>query len=130
MPPVFNERRQSARYLANLDIDIILEDGAILPVQTLNLSQHGLQFRCDGFIANEIEPRGVQNHPLDHLQIKVVATLPVSEKQKLYAICRIISARRLSQEEYLLGLEFVDFEKNSGKVLQRYIEKLSLDKSG
>jgi c-di-GMP-binding flagellar brake protein YcgR len=33
----------------------------------------------------------------------------------------VIIARRLSQEEYLLGLEFVDFEKSSEKALKRYI---------
>jgi len=80
-------------------------------------------------IANEIEPRGIHNHPLDHLTLKVVSTLPVEDEQKLYAICQIVSARRMSQDEYLIGLEFSGFEKNSEKVLQRYIKKLALDET-
>jgi len=65
-----NERRQVKRYSIELDIDLILEDGTILSVKTLNLCQHGLQFKCDGQTVNEIEPRGIQSHPLDHLKTK------------------------------------------------------------
>jgi hypothetical protein len=35
----------------------------------------------------------------------------------------VIAARRLSQHEYLLGLEFLDFENNSGNILKRYIKE-------
>ncbi|MFC1588754.1 PilZ domain-containing protein [Pseudomonadota bacterium] len=125
-----NERRQTARFPVELDIDIVLEDGSILPVKTLNISHNGMQFRCDGYTANEIEPRGIHNHSLDHLKMKAIAQLPVDGKKKLYASCHIISARRLSQEEYLLGLEFYDFEKNSDKALQDYIDILSSGISG
>ena len=130
MMPMHNERRKVARYMTQLDIDIILENGTILPVQTYDISLNGLQFKCDGLIANEIEPRGIQNHSLDQLIIKVVAKFPTNEKQKFYASCKIITARRLSQEEYLLGLEFFEFEKNSDKVLSEYIKKLALDALG
>ncbi len=119
------ERRQVKRYSIELDVDLILENGTILPVKTLNLCQHGLQFRCDGLTVNEIEPRGIQSHPLDHLKMKVVARLPVDDKnKKFYASCKVITARRLSQEEYLLSLEFFDYEKNSEKIMRDYINKL------
>ena len=128
--PMLNERRKAPRYMSTLDIDIVMEDGTILPVQTHDISLHGLQFKCDGLIADEIEPRGIQNHSLDQLKLKVVAKFPTNETQKFYASCRVITARRLSQEEYLLGLEFFDFEKNSEKVLQSYINKLALKELG
>lgn len=128
--PMLNDRRKEPRYMSTLDIDIVLEDGTILPVQTQDISLHGLQFKCDGSIADEIDPRGIQNHSLDQLKFKVVAKFPTREKQKFYASCRVITARRLSQEEYLLGLEFFDFEKNSEKVLQSYINKLALKELG
>lgn len=129
MLSMLNERRQVPRYSVKLDIDIILDDGRILPTETLNICEHGIRFLCDSDIANEIEPRGIHNHPLDHLTLKVVSTLPVEDEKKLYAICQVVSARRMSQDEYLIGLEFSDFEKNSEKVLQRYIEKLALDET-
>lgn len=125
-----NERRKAARYMTQLDIDIVLEDGTILPVQTYDISLNGLQFTCDGATANEIDPRGIQNHSRDQIVVKVIAKLPTSDKQKFYASCRIITARRLSQEKYLVGLEFVEFEKNSDKVLNGYIQKLAIDALG
>ena len=127
---MLNDRRKVARYMTQLDIDIILEDGTILPVQTHDISLDGLQFKCDSVIANEIEPRGLQSHSLDHLKIKVIARLPTSETEKFYASCKVIIARRLSQDEYLINLEFTAFEKNGSKVLQDYIKKLALNESG
>ena len=125
-----NERRKVARYVTKLDIDIVLEDGTILPVQTHDISLNGIQFICDSQIANEIEPRGLQSHSLDRITVKIITRLPTSETEKFYASCKVIAARRLSQDEYLLGLEFTDFEKNGGHVLRNYIEKLALDELG
>lgn len=130
MIPMTNERRKVVRYMTELDIDIVLQDGTILAVQIYDISLNGIQFKCDGLIANEIEPRGIQNYSLDHKTIKVIAKFPTNEKQKFYASCRIISARRLSQEEYMIGLEFFEFEKSSDKVLESYINKLALDALG
>lgn len=120
-----NDRRQNQRYLVRLQVDLVLGDGTILPVEACNISNNGLQFRCDSWLADEIEPRGIQNYPLDRIQIKVVADLPISGENRLYSRCRVIVARRLSQEEYLLGLEFVDFEKSSEKALKRFIREQS-----
>ena len=127
---MLNDRRKVARYMTKLDIDIILEDGTILPVQTHDISLDGLQFKCDSVIANEIEPRGLQSHSLDQLKVKVIARFPTNETEKFYASCKVIAARRLSQDEYLINLEFIAFEKNGSKVLQDYIKKLTLDQLG
>ena len=130
MRPISNERRKVARYMTKLDIDIVLEGGSILYVQTHDISLNGIQFICDSQIADEIEPRGLQSHSLDRIKVKVIARFPTDETEKFYASCKVAAARRLSQEEYLLGLEFIDFEKNSGKILQNYIKKLALDELG
>ena len=116
-----DERRKSLRYPVKLQVDLVLTDGSILPIEANNISAKGMQFRCDSWLADEIEPRGIQNHPLDRIQLKAVTSLPISGENKLYARCKVIVARRLSQEEYILGLEFVDFEKSSEKVLERFI---------
>ena len=116
-----DDRRKSLRYPVKLQVDLVLADGSILPIEANNISANGLQFRCDSWLADEIEPRGIQNHPLDRIQLKAVTSLPVSGENKLYARCKVVVARRLSQEDYILGLEFVDFEKSSEKILERFI---------
>ena len=120
-----DDRRQSFRHPVKLQVDLVLRDGSILPVEATGISARGLQFRCDSWLADEIEPRGIQNHPLDRIQLKVVADLPLSGENRIYARCRVVVARRLSQEEYTLGLEFIDFEKSSEKVLARFLKEQS-----
>jgi c-di-GMP-binding flagellar brake protein YcgR len=119
------ERRRTRRYKVELPVDIVLQDGRVLPVITCNMSRQGMQFRCDGWVADEIEPRGIQNHPLDATRVKAITDFPDMDKYKsrLYARCRIVVARRLSNEEYLVGLEFVDFENGSERLLERFMSR-------
>ncbi len=119
------ERRAAHRYKIKLPIELILEDGSVIPVESTDISNKGLQFACDSWIADEIEPRGIQNHPLDQIRLKAVTEFPDMDKynSKLYARCRVVVARRLSQDEYLLGLEFIDFENGSERLLERFIRQ-------
>lgn len=117
------DRRLSERHKLNLKIDLVLSNGTILPIETCNISSNGLQFRCDGWVADEIEPRGIHNHTLEQINVKVVGQLPVDTTSKFYARARIISARRLSQDEYLVGLGFLSFEGDGGKALSKLISQ-------
>ncbi len=117
------ERRCTHRYRTKLPVELILEDGTVLPVESVDISNKGLQFSCDSWVADEIEPRGIQNHPLDQIRLKSVIDFPDMDKysSKLYARCRIVTARRISQDDYLIGLEFVDFENGSERLLETFI---------
>ena len=119
------DRRSTHRYKVKLPVELILENGTVLPVESIDISHRGLQFRCDGWVADEIEPRGLQNHPLDQIRLKVVTDFPGMDKynSRLYARCRVIVARRLSQNEYILGIEFIDFENGSDRLLERFMKQ-------
>jgi hypothetical protein len=58
--------------------------------------------------------------------LKAITILPGMDKynSKLYARCRIVVARRLSQDEYLIGLKFIDFENGSDKLLNLFIRRI------
>jgi hypothetical protein len=122
------ERRLSERHSLQLQIDLVLANGTILPIETSNISSTGLQFTCDSSVADEIEPRGLHNHPLDRHSVKVVGELPVDSSSKFYARCKIISARRLSQDTFLIGLGFVNFEGDGGKALNKLITEFERKK--
>ncbi len=119
------ERRSAHRYKMKLPVELILEDGTVIPVESTDISNKGLQFSCDSWIADEIEPRGIQNHPLDQIRLKAVTDFQGMGEynSRLYARCRIVVARRLSQDEYLLGLEFVDFENGSERLLEKFMKE-------
>lgn len=122
--PKTSERRKSPRYVTDIPVDIVLNDGNILTVTTRNISNSGLQIACDSWIANEIEPRGIQSHNVSQLQLKIVADLTIGDTvQKLYTNARIMSVQRMSQDHYILSIKFLDYENGSQDVLNQYLEQ-------
>ena len=127
--PGVSERRQSPRYEIELAIDMILVDGSILSVNTRNVSSSGIQILCDSWVTDEIEPRGIQNHAINHLRLKIVTELPIAnQSKKLYADCRIMSVQRISQGEYMLNLAFIDFENGTESILNEFLDQYKQNK--
>ena len=128
--PGLSERRQSSRYEAQLSVDLVLENENILTVTSQNISSCGLQISCDSWVTNEIEPRGIQKHTISHIRLKAITELPVGEEtKKLYTNCRIMSARRLSQDKYILNLAFIDFENGTEKTLNDFLNQFEQKKT-
>lgn len=135
--PGVNERRQTPRYRVELTIEMVLESGNIVTVTSRNISSSGLQIACDTWVTDEIEPRGIQSHSVNHMRIKTITELPIDKEgnndetaaKKLYANCRIISVQRMSQDEYMLSLAFIDFENDSEKVLDEFLGQYTQKKT-
>jgi len=122
--PGLSERRQSPRYEIDLLVDIVLDKGDVLTVNTRNISSTGLQLICDSWMADQVEPRGIQNHAITHLQFKVIMELPIAgNAEKLYANCRVMSVQRLSQNEYMLNLVFIGFENDTENTLDKFLDQ-------
>lgn len=126
--PNLPERRQSPRFDLDIEVDLVLDNGTLLTVTSRNISSSGMQIICDNWVTDEIEPRGIQNHAINHLRFKLIVDLPIrhegrDETKKLYSICRIMSVQRLSQDEYMLNLAFLTFESGSEKVLDEFIDQ-------
>lgn len=128
--PGVNDRRQTPRYEINLSVDLVLDNGSIVTVNTRNISSSGLQLICDSWVTDEIEPRGIQNHAISHIRFKAVTELPIGDNsKKLYANCRIMSVQRLSQDEYMLNLAFIDFENGTESVLNEFLDQFEQKKT-
>ncbi len=124
------ERRQSPRYEVKLSVDMVLAKGNILTVTSRNISSCGLQIICDTWVTNEIEPRGLQSHMISHIRLKAIAELPIgNETKKLYTNCRILSVQRMSQDEYMLNLAFIDFENGSENNLDDFLDQYQQKKT-
>ena len=120
--PGIPERRQSPRYELEMPADIVLQDGEALTVSTRNISNSGLQIICDAWVTDAIEPRGIQSHATSHLRFKLIMKLPIADNaEKLYVNCRLISVQRLSQDEYMLNVAFINFENNTESTLNKFI---------
>ena len=122
--PGVSERRQSPRYEIDLLVDLVLDKGDVLTVSTRNISSTGLQIICDSWVTDQIEPRGIQNHTITHLQFKVIMELPIAgNTEKLYVNCRVMSIQRLSQDEYMLNIAFIGFENNTENTLNKFLSQ-------
>jgi len=128
--PGVSDRRQTPRYEIELSVDLVLDNDNILTVTTRNISSCGLQIICDPWVTDAIEPRGIQSHAVSHIRIKAVTELPIGdETTKLYANCRMMSVQRMSQDEYMLNLAFIDFENGSEQVLDKFLDQFEQKKT-
>jgi hypothetical protein len=128
--PGVSERRQSPRYEIELSVDLLLDNGSIVTVSTRNISSSGLQIICDTWVTEEIEPRGIQNHAISHIRLKAITDLPIGDEHlKLYANCRLMSVQRMSQDEYMLNLAFIDFENGSEQSLDKFLDQFQQKKT-
>ena len=128
--PGVTERRQSPRYEIELSVDLVLDNGNIATVTTRNISSSGLQIICDTWVTDEIEPRGIQSHSFSHLRLKAITELPIGdETRKLYSNCRLMSVQRMSQDEYMLNLAFIDFENGSEPALDQFLDQYQQKKT-
>jgi c-di-GMP-binding flagellar brake protein YcgR len=128
--PGVSDRRKTPRYEIELSVDLVLDNGSNLTVTSRNISSCGLQIRCDAWVTEEIEPRGIQNHAISHIRMKAIADLPIGdETKKLYSNSRIMSVQRMSQDEYMLNLAFVDFENGSEEVLDKFLDQFEQKKT-
>lgn len=128
--PGVSERRQTPRYEIELPVDIVLNNDKILSVTSRNISSCGLQIICDTWVTDEIEPRGIQSHAVSHIRVKAITNLPVdSESLKLYSNCRIMSVQRMSQDQYMLNLAFVDFENGTEQALDKFLDQYEQKKT-
>ncbi len=122
--PGVTERRQSPRYEMALPVELILDNDTILDVTSNNISSCGLQISCDSWVTDEIEPRGIQSHATSHLRLKAVVVLDIGNTtKKIYSNCRIISAQRISQNEYTLNLAFIEFENGTENTLNDFLDQ-------
>ena len=56
--------------------------------------------------------------------MKTVTELPIADETiKLYANCRMMSFQRMSQNEYILNLAFIDFDNGSEQSLDKFLDQ-------
>ena len=109
---------------------MVLDSGNIQTVSSRNISSSGLQIICDTWVTDEIEPRGIQSHAVSHIRLKIITELPLGDDtKKLYANCRIMSVQRMSQDEYMLNLAFIDFDNGSEQNLDKFLDQYEQKKT-
>ncbi|MDH5184093.1 MAG: PilZ domain-containing protein [Gammaproteobacteria bacterium] len=98
--------------------------GEPLDGNVFDISMGGLQMGCDhASVVKAVPTAGQIVTPGLDLQVKVSFQIP-GESQELNTICRIAACRRVSDNEYRVGLEIVEFATESESHLyEAYIQQ-------
>lgn len=112
---------RETRYPINTRIELEMWDGTKLFVTTSNISATGLQFSCNNWAAKKIEPKGIHLHSLDHIDLKMRF-----EKHDLVAHAQVVFARRVSQDEFKIGVSFTELDENSQENLTALLQKTTI----
>lgn len=114
------ERRSFYRKSVDLPAELILSSGTRLEVRVRDVSGGGVQIQCDAFDSEAIAPGG---NCLDQSgrPIELLLLFAPSEKE-LNLSCRVIFVRRVSHDEYRIGLRYADMLQSDLVELEKLIQ--------
>ena len=117
-----SERRQYPRIPTDLPLEVRTGDGEVVRVAARNLSCGGLEMSCDRWCADRLLPPGHQAFPGQPIKVQLAFQLPAGEGSRGVAVAaEVVDSRRLSQNEYRVGLHFTTFEGDGEALVERFV---------
>ncbi|MCK5092457.1 MAG: PilZ domain-containing protein [Gammaproteobacteria bacterium] len=124
MPNILRkEKRQYPRIRARLPLKIISPDGKVLPATSLDMSLEGIQIECNHLTQQQLILDHEKEKPGQPVELNVQLKIPATKhsKNKVEIRCRLVVSRRLAQDTYHLGLNYLDFEDTEH--LETFLDK-------
>ena len=117
------ERRLYPRFDVVLPVRMWVDEEP-LEGNVFDISLGGMQMGCDhAAVAKAVPTPGQIVTPGQDLQVQVSFQLP-GDKHELRSLCRIAVCRRVSDNEYRVGLEIVDFAASAdSELFEAYIQQ-------
>jgi c-di-GMP-binding flagellar brake protein YcgR len=121
------ERRLFPRYESDAPLKVAGGNGGFLSVDLINISLGGLQFVCDPSVRRELCPNEDRNAPVSRMELRVRLEPGPGEgrAERIEVLCRLVFCRRVAQDEYRLGLQFLEFFGAAEQDLERFVERLA-----
>lgn len=115
------ERRFSPRVEVSLSVDVLLTDGQVFTVPSINLSYTGVSFNCNYWTVQQIFPEGHWSGPKDQVNF----TLSIKMGDGLTLDCDSVVTRflRLSENEFHVGVQFLDLDDEMQRALIHYVNE-------
>lgn len=113
------ERRLSPRIGVSLPIDIRLIDGQTLTVESVDLSYVGVSFNCNYQQMRQIFPAAQWLAPKDQVSLSI--SLKLSDELVLVCKCTVSRFLRLSENQYHIGVQFLDIDEDTQRGLIRFV---------
>ncbi|HYQ70723.1 MAG TPA: PilZ domain-containing protein [Gammaproteobacteria bacterium] len=124
----FRIDRQHLRVAIDMACQIGRESGGeYLPVRMLNLSIGGLKFSCGLQVINSILPED-QRTPGQILDVEMDIAFEIPQENApalpIRTQARIVHSERLAQDEFHVGVQFIELDKSLSGALENYIIEL------
>ena len=119
----FYDKRKYPRIEQDGEVVLILPDKQKLITRMFDISPDGIQTRFDRDTARAIKP--VVENILKKMSgdLHIIFTLSITSKEMKHdAYCRPIYIHRIDSGLYAMGMQFTRLEKESRKVLKKFIE--------
>lgn len=116
--------RHHLRVPAKMSATLETNTGTTLSADIANLSRNGLLLACDRETLESIHAKDVTFSPNRHVPLLVRFTLnsKATGNLTLNVPCGVVHVRRLSREQFHVGVEFQQLDDSLIPLLEEYIE--------
>jgi len=117
------ENRREPRYKTNLVARVVAEDGAVVTARLTNISSRGLQLRGDHRLLQTLMPNRVPRRSIDAIAFNVSFDVPTTQvaAAPIGIRCQLVYSRRVAQNAFVVGCQFLAFENNCDLALLDFI---------
>ena len=125
-PTVRPSLRNQQRVDVAVDVTLETPDGQCVTCKALNLSRAGLMMCCDKRTVQQLIPGMRPPAPGNWIEIKTRFIVPLSARHKetISTDGNIVHMRRLSRDEFQIGVQFCEFEGNGFDYIDKHVSKL------
>src|SRR5690554_158451 len=118
--------RNQQRVDVSAAITLQTSDGTPVECRIANLSRSGVMITCCRETARQLLPTLVPPAPGQSPEVVARFSVPVTAMQPVTVVAggHIIHMRRVSRDEYQLGIRFSAFEGNGFKYIDGYVARL------
>jgi len=117
-------KRRFSRVAIEQPVALVHANGTVATTLGYNLSQGGMQVRCDRYTADSLYPSRMGPGRPRRVRIDAHFKLPLgSGLVKLDVECRLVYVNALPDGWYALGLEFVRFHYAGAAVVEKFLRE-------
>jgi hypothetical protein len=105
-------------------VEVAMPDGEVIHAITVNLSPAGIQIACDRVTVNSVLPLSQRRVPKRTREVEVRLRFPESSGMPdvIDARCAAIFSRRVAENEYRIGLQFLGFQGDDYQKLEHFLD--------
>ncbi|SDW41733.1 PilZ domain-containing protein [Marinobacter mobilis] len=118
--------REQQRVDVALEVCVKQSSGEELSCKAANLSRAGVMISCDSDTVQKLLPSKTSPAPGQWIQVSTRFAVPIvaSQTVSVRAEGHIVHLRRVSRNEFHVGVHFTDFEDNGFDYLDQYVSRL------